>query len=270
MTSIGALPDDLQAKISINNSAEEFINSLVEQCMKRGKLPDGKYALIGILDGVREKVGKDERYEINELKVQVIKAYDEPGQAYVSLILDCDYDTYLPLQSGDLIDFSDLQQKIQEKSYTFTDLRIKINEINKKRRSKKVNYPYFNVEPWIPYDCSVLEKNWSKLTDHFWDDRFLAVLVDTSVFDDTKPETEQCHTTLGNVLTQISGHHTTVGVALIKNRHVKSYTIPPGLDVFFESWPDSVEAIAYFLWMKYDAWEKTRRVGKSVTIGVEK
>lgn len=250
--------DNIWDVIIKDRSNQEFVESLIDQAAKMPSLNFAQHPLVAILNGMNEIVDRGLWKEITELKLRVINSQQRLEQAYVALLVDLDFANYIPIDSSELRRhhlLSDGNTRL-----TFNDISKRINELGSKKYWSRRQYPFFNIDPWLYCNCEDL-KRFSGIVKHFDQERFLAILVDVSIFE------SPCCTNVEEILT-IAFSKQRIGMACIMNCRVPSPTIPALIQEnrYFEANLTTIDTIADFLWEKYDTWQINRKRGASVVV----
>lgn|GEM_PF-1776939 len=203
------LPHEFQADIDWSGTPKTFVYNLVNTL--QNKKINNKYAIINILEYLKSKIDIDYYKQIDSLQVSVIEDNKDYDQFYVCVIVNCDPLSYMPIRCNGIDKFSGLAEEI-----------IRVNKARTKPRpgggKKRIQYPYFNLHPWICYTCADLQ-NWNEITSNFFRRNFLAILVDSSVFNG---QTDRpCIKELARIMDHAGSHFADIGIACIKNYQVQ-------------------------------------------------
>jgi hypothetical protein len=241
-----------------DRSNKEFVNSLVDQAANMPLVNSVQHPLVAILNGMTEIVDRGLWKEISELKLRVINSQQKLEQAYVALLVDLDFANYIPLDSSELKRHSLMTDG--NIRLTFNAISNRINELGSKKYWRRTQYPFFNIDPWIHCSCEEVNR-FSRIVRHFDQERFLAILVDVSIFE------RPCCSNVEEILS-IAIAKPRIGIACIMNCAVSTPKIPPLIEQnrYFEANLTTIDAIVDFLWEKYDAWQINKKRGGSVVV----
>jgi hypothetical protein len=258
------LPPEITNKVNPEVDNETFVNNLVNACSRVGVLKTGQHSLIAVLDGVSKRVQTGEWKKISQMKAVVISNEMQSEQAYVSLIADCELNSYMPWTREDLV----ANKLITESnpSPTFYDVCKRINELSRDQLWGRRKYPYFNIDPWLHCTCEDLQDWYKNVASHFGRYRFLGIIVDSSIVTSSQP----CQHTLGQVL-QLAIEKQNIGIACIINKSVGIQNIPEEYYELYESTLQDISSLKIFLLSYYNKWKgrnNTESSGARVIAGV--
>jgi hypothetical protein len=247
--------DEIWNRTINDKSNSEFVNTLIDQATKFGTMDSGQHPLLAILNCIEDNVGVAMAKEISDLKIRVISGMEKLEQAYVGLLVDSDFSNYIPMDSTEL-NYHGLI--IENKKLTFNAISNRINNLGSKRRWNRKQYPYFNIDPWLHCNCEDL-RHWGRVIKHFDEDRFLAVLVDVSIFDSS------CSSIVENIL-EYAFTRERLGIACIMNHCIPSPNIPTVVEQnrIFQTNLKTISDIVDFLWERYDFWKINKMHGGSI------
>jgi hypothetical protein len=241
--------------IITNGSNKEFVDTLIDHAAEMDLPSSGPHPLLAILQAVTAKVNSGELKEITEMKIKIINSQKNLEQAYVALLLDSDFSNYIPIDDADLRRHNLIVDT--NRRLTFKAIQDRINEIGKNRYYERKRYQNFTIDPWLYCNCEEL-REWYRVLNHFNEDRFLAILVDNSIFN------SPCSSTVRNIMNfAVEKEGNPIGIACIMNCGVPSPTTPSDIEKYniIETYLRTIDEIANFLWDKYHRWRINRELG---------